>query len=180
VEPSEQDSAQADWVARLCPQCGLCCNGVLFSDVKLVKGDDPLALVQEGLILKGSGRQQSFDQPCTCFVNGRCTIYLSRPQRCRRFDCHTLKQAQKGEISMQVALRRIRDALTDSSRVRELLRALGNEDEPLPLTRQYQAVMSQPMDLALGEEQADQRGELMLAVNDLMTRLHKHFLEPST
>jgi len=29
-----------DAISQLCPNCGLCCNGVLFADVELRAGDD--------------------------------------------------------------------------------------------------------------------------------------------
>ena len=177
VQPSEQDSAQAAWVAPLCLECGLCCNGVLFSDVKLAAGEDASVLENKGLTIRKLGSSDGFDQPCACFDGRACEAYQHRPSRCREFHCHTLKQASTGAISADTALRRIREARAEAARVRELLRALGQEDEHLPLTKRYQAVKNEPIDLSLGEETADHRGELMLAVNDLMTRLHRDFLE---
>jgi hypothetical protein len=53
---------------------------------------------------------------------------------------------------------------------------LGQFEEHLPLTKRYQAVMSQPIDFSAGDAAADQRGELMLAVNSLMQRLERDFL----
>src|SRR5208283_6243064 len=38
-------------VSQLCPNCGLCCNGVLFADVELRKGDDAQRQAQLGLRL---------------------------------------------------------------------------------------------------------------------------------
>ena len=57
----------ADFVSQLCPKCGLCCNGVLFADVELRKGDDAQRLAELGLSLEKKGRQQAFAQPCACF-----------------------------------------------------------------------------------------------------------------
>jgi len=102
--------------------------------------------------------------------------YEHRPIRCHRFDCHTLKQANRGEVGLSEALARIRQALRQAKKVQTLLKALGQTDEHLPLTKRYQTVMSQPIDLSAGEELAHRRGELMLAVNDLMKRLHRDFL----
>jgi hypothetical protein len=173
---SKQDSAQQEWVERLCPECGLCCNGVLFADVKLLAADDALVLEQAGLKVKESGRRQGFDQPCACFHGGRCAVYEHRPARCRQFDCHTLKQARNGEISLSLARRRIREAKRESEKVRTLLRALGQQDEHRPLTHRYKLVMSQPLDLSVDDEAAERRGELLMAVNNLMHRLHQDFL----
>lgn len=176
VQLNQQDSAQGDWIRRLCPECGLCCNGVLFADVRLVKGDNPLTLEKSGLTLKKAGRKVTFEQPCGCFDGRLCTAYEQRPARCRGFNCHTLKQSQAAEISQPAALKRIREAKTRAAEVTALLRLVGNHEEHLPLTRRYQLVMSEPIDLADDEARADQRGELMLAVNDLMHRLQRDFL----
>jgi hypothetical protein len=149
---------------------------VLFADVRLVKGDNAVLLENSGLSLKSSRGKMAFDQPCACFDGRLCTAYEHRPSRCRTFDCHTLKQARAGEVTLASALKRIRDARREAEGIRARLRSLGNTDESLPLTQRYQAVMREPMDLSQ-PEQADQRGELMMAVNDFMHRLHRDFLE---
>jgi len=55
------------------------------------------------------------------------------------------------------------------------LRQCGQRDESMALTHRYTAAMSAPVDLAV-EGEAEQRGELMLAVNDLMQMLERDFL----
>lgn len=172
----QQDSAQEDWIHRLCPECGLCCNGVLFADVQLVREDNPLVLERVGLRLSHRGGKTSFDQPCSCFDGRLCTAYECRPVRCRRFDCHTLKQAGEGEITGKEALLRIHTARRKAAEVGALLRALGQTDEHLAFTTRYQAVMNQPINLAHDESAAERRGELMLAVSELMDRLRRDLL----
>ena len=85
-------NSSADAVAQLCPNCGLCCNGVLFADVELRKGDDVQRLAELGLSLEKTGRQQAFAQPCACFDGELCRIYTGRPKRCRTFECSLLKR----------------------------------------------------------------------------------------
>jgi hypothetical protein len=149
---------------------------VLFADVRLVKGDNAVLLEKSGLSVRRSRGKLAFDQPCACFDGRLCTAYEHRPSRCRAFDCHTLKQARAGEVTLAAALKRIREARREAGEIRSLLRSLGNDDESLPLTKRYQAVMREPMDLSQ-PEQADQRGELLMAVNDFMHRLHRDFLQ---
>lgn len=173
---NQQDSAQRNWTSRLCPECGLCCNGVLFADVRLVQGDDALALEKSGLKLERSRGHIRFQQPCSCFDGRLCTAYEQRPARCRSFDCQTLKQAKNGEIAVAEALSRIRTARREADMVMVLLRAAGQTSEALPLTERYQAVMKQPIDLSAGQEETESRGELMLAMSRLMKRLHQEFL----
>src|SRR5437879_4693777 len=49
--------------ANLCLECGLCCNGVIFADVRLQAGEDATALRNLGL----SVSRNKFSQPCSAF-----------------------------------------------------------------------------------------------------------------
>jgi len=164
-------------VEYLCPACGLCCNGVLFADVELQKGDNVGRLIDLGMALKKKGMKRAFVQPCRCFDGKLCRIYADRPKRCAMFECGLLKRVQSGEIPAPTALKRIADATKLAEKVRRLLRRLGDHDEQLALTKRYSRVMSQPIDLAAGDDAGEARGELMLAVNDLMHVLQREFLK---
>ena len=79
-------SQSADAVSQLCPNCGLCCNGVLFADVELRAGDDAKRLKDLGMTLEKKGQGKvAFAQPCACFDGKLCGIYADRPKRCRTF-----------------------------------------------------------------------------------------------
>ena len=164
-------------INQLCPACGLCCNGVLFADVELQKGDTAGRLIDLGMALKKKGIKRAFVQPCRCFDGKLCRIYADRPKRCAAFECGLLKRVQSGTMSATAALKQIADAKKLAENVRRLLRRLGDKDEQLALTRRYSRVMSQPIDLSAGEETGEVRGELMLAVNDLMHVLQREFLK---
>ena len=164
-------------VDRLCPACGLCCNGVLFADVELQPGDDAGRLIDLGMSLKKKGMKRAFVQPCHCFDGTLCRIYADRPKRCATFECGLLKRVQSGAMSAPAALKCIADAKKLVDKVRRLLRRLGNKDEQLALTKRYSRVMSQPIDLSADEDSGEARGELMLAVNDLMQLLQRDFLK---
>ena len=164
-------------VDELCPQCGLCCNGVLFSDVELRAGDDPARLAALGLTLVKKGpRTQAFAQPCACFDGKLCGIYGDRPQRCRTFECGLLKRLHAGELAADAALKTIAQTRRQAETVRGLLRQWGQTDERWAMTQRYASAMSAPMDLADSEGDSERRGELMLAVDGLMKRLQKDFL----
>ena len=166
-----------DFVSQLCPACGLCCNGVLFGDVELQPGDNAGRLIDLGMALKKKGMKRAFVQPCRCFDGKLCRIYADRPKRCATFECGLLKRVQTGAMPAPAALKRIAAATKLAEKVRRLLRRLGDSDEQLALTKRYSRVMSQPIDLAAGEEAGEARGELMLAVNDLMHVLQREFLK---
>jgi Fe-S-cluster containining protein len=163
-------------VDQLCPNCGLCCNGVLFADVELRKGDDPGRLAELGLALGMKGSKLAFAQPCTCFDGKLCGIYADRPKRCRTFECGLLKRVQTNELDAEAALKTIAKTKRQAEKVRGLLRQLGQNDERLAMTKRYTEAMSAPMDLSDHETDSEQRGELMLAVDDLMQQLQRDFL----
>lgn len=165
-----------DSVDQLCPNCGLCCDSTLFADVELRAGDDARWLEKLGLTIRQKTRTKlAFAQPCACFDGKLCRIYGDRPKRCRLFECGLLKKVGADEMTAGAALKKIYEAKRRAEKVRELLRSLGQRDERMALTHRYAEAMSAPIDLS-DEGGAARRGELMLAVNDLMTMLQRDFL----
>ena len=163
-------------VAQLCPKCGLCCNGVLFADVRLQKGDHARRLTGLGLPLKKKAGHLAFPQPCAGFDGVLCRIYADRPQHCRAFECGLLKRVQVGAMGVNAALRKIAGAKHLAQKVRQRLRRLGDEDEQA-LIRRYARVMRESIDLSGPKDAVEGRGELMLAVNDMMRLLQDDFLK---
>ncbi len=179
-------------IDQLCPNCGLCCDSTLFADVELRAGDDPKRLAKLGLsiarkddedeheneedLIKKGRNKLAFAQPCARFDGKFCGMYADRPKRCRLFECGLLKKVQAGEMGAGAALKKISEARALAGKVRGLLQALGQPQEKLALTKCYAQAMREPMDLA-DEAGAERRGELMLAVNDLMRVLQRDFLK---
>src|SRR5436190_24093198 len=111
---------------KLCASCGLCCNGVIFADVQLQRGDDAAQLRKLGLLKANNAKK--FPQPCTMHDGCRCSIYKDRPRYCREFECLLFQNVKEGRVSEPEANRVINDALKKASRVRELLNELGDTD----------------------------------------------------
>jgi Fe-S-cluster containining protein len=144
--------------------------------VELRAGDDAKRLKKLGLTLfEKTKTRRAFVQPCAGFDGKLCRIYADRPQRCRKFDCGLLKRVEANEMPANAALKKISEAKQRAEKVRELLRSLGQRDEQMALTHRYAEAMSAPIELS-DAAGADRHGELMLAVNDLMTRLQRDFL----
>jgi hypothetical protein len=163
-------------IEKLCPNCGLCCDSTLFADVELHKGDDPERLRKLGLLLQQKTKTKlAFPQPCSCFDGKLCKIYADRPGRCRLFQCGLLKRVESGDLAVPAALKKISEARARAEKVRALLRLSGQHDERMALTHRYGEAMRAPVDLS-DESNADQHGELMLAVSGLMQMLEKDFL----
>ncbi len=153
----------------------MCCNGVLFADVELQKGDDAARLDALGMFLEKRGRKLRFQQPCSCFDGKLCRIYAERPSRCAAFECGLLLRVREEVVTTAAALQTIRATLRQADRVRELLQRLGQKDEDWPLTHRFNEVMARPLDLSEGEEEADLRGELMSEMDRLMEMLQHDF-----
>jgi Fe-S-cluster containining protein len=164
-------------IEQLCPTCGLCCNGVLFADVELRKGDDAERLADLGLSLVKKGCHRAFTQPCACFDSKLCRIYTERPKRCRTFECGLLKRVQAGELGAGAALKTIAQAKHQVEKVCELLRCTGSDDGQLALSQRYERAMSGPVDLSGGKASSGRPGKLMANYRDLMKMLQRDFLK---
>ncbi len=163
-------------IDQLCPNCGLCCDSTLFADVELRASDNAARLSRLGLtLLKKNKFTTAFAQPCAGFDGKLCRIYADRPKRCQLFECGLLKRVESKEITPAAALKKITAARAQAEQVRGLLRLMGQNKEQMALTHRYAEAMSAPIDMS-DETNAERHGELMLAVNDLMTRLERDFL----
>ena len=167
----------------LCLKCGLCCNGVIFADVRLQPRDNPERLKELGLALgkpegrgpKAEDRNQKFAQPCVALEGCRCRIYDERPKYCRQFECLLLKSVKAGRTQPAAALRKISAARDRAEKVRVLLRALGNADEHVAISVRFRRVARRMGKGELGPGMAGEYGELTLAVQDLNLLLSEAF-----
>ena len=148
---------------------------MLFADVRLQRGDDARRLEEQGVALS-AGANPRFRQPCPGLKEGVCQIYADRPQRCRTFECRLLQKTLVGEVTAVTALRTIGAAKKRVEAVRRILRELGDTDESVPLSRRYQRMMRQPVDLSADDGGAHRRGQLLKAVAKLASVLERHFV----
>jgi len=156
------------FIDTLCLQCGLCCNGVLFADVRPEPGDrSPLF----------NGKQARVAQPCPAFnaATCACAIYAERPARCRQFECRQLLGVRQGTITTEAALCQIRGARELAVKIEKLLAELGFNDARLPFSRRFQRCQRAAENGRLSETQLDRLADLQLAVHRLTSRLAKEF-----
>jgi Fe-S-cluster containining protein len=161
----------------LCLECGLCCNGVIFADVQLRRGDDAQRLRALGLTLaqKSKAGAEKFKQPCVAFGECKCLIYSERPTYCREFECLLLKSVKTAETKIGEARRLIRSALQQAENVKTLLRRLGDADETLALSKRFQRVRRKVERGPYQKEAAHVFGDLTLAVHELNMLLSEKF-----
>jgi hypothetical protein len=156
--------------ANICLECGLCCNGVIFADVKLRAGDNPEKLKTFGLSVgqtRAAANAPRLKQPCAAFAQGRCRIYAERPACCRAFECLLFKNLQAGKVQLSEARRVIATALQRAEKVGRLLRELGNGDEGTALGARFRRTAKSLERAELDERTAGIYAELTLAVHDL-------------
>ena len=181
----------------ICLACGLCCDGVIFSDVRLQAEDNPEpfarleALPAEAtasskgrpLVPQSSARASfavgqrasQMPQPCVAFDGCRCRIYNQRPKHCREFECLLLRSVRAGRTEKAQALEIIRRARRRADRVWRLLRALGDLDEERSLSVRFRRTVKRLEGSQLDEPTAELYGELTLAVHDLNCLLSSAF-----
>lgn len=164
----------------LCTQCGLCCDGTLFGRVELLPADDLDGLKDHGFRIVARSKPR-FLQPCPA-LGGDCTcrIYAQRPQQCRAFDCALLLRVQSGEVGDAAAERTIRRTRKQAARVRQLMDALGDRSDRLPLSRRFSQLRRRLEAEAEGnragsEERWELFAELTLAVHELQRQLRQEF-----
>jgi uncharacterized protein len=164
---------------QLCLACGLCCNGVIFADVKLQAGDNPSALRASGLPLRPAstrhGKRFCFDQPCAAFDGVYCRIYASRPSYCRAFECLELKRLKAGRSTLAAGLTLVRRARRRVEGVLRLLRELGDTDEHLPLAKRVRRTAKRLQTLGVGRADAAAFSRLTLAAHEVNVLLQDSF-----
>lgn len=150
----------AEAASRLCRDCGLCCNGVLFHLVRLQPGDSVRQLESLGLKLNRKKREPYFAQPCRLLHERSCSQYAARPVRCRLFECRQLRLLADGSCAETEARACVRDALRRVARVEELLARLGNTDAHLPLAERCAQTLALEFPGALAALAADLKAEM--------------------
>ncbi len=174
-EDTQATGVEASAAARLCSACGLCCNGVMFHTVRLQPADSPKELVALGLKLKRKKGANYILQPCPAFCGSHCSIYESRPERCRVFECRQLKGVAAGEITEAAALERIREVQRRVGEVEMLLQKAGGTNPKKPLSKRYEKATAEPLDGASDPAALEFRNQLALAMRELDALLNREF-----
>ncbi|MEN9800517.1 MAG: hypothetical protein RL653_4214 [Pseudomonadota bacterium] len=106
-------------LSDLCSECGLCCNGTLYSYVTLVPDDMPRLEKYTQLRFIERNHQQTFDEGCVLHTGTGCGAYDDRPDTCRRYSCGVLRAVAADELTEHEALQVIREARALVENVKE-------------------------------------------------------------
>jgi len=86
---------------ELCLSCGLCCEGVIFNRAALKHDEIRLAKDYDlDYFPEGEG-EFAFRLPCHLYQDDKCSMYLSRPDACKRYRCDLLKRLTGGNIDLE-------------------------------------------------------------------------------
>ena len=166
-------------MAELCPACGLCCNGVIFADLAIQPGAEAARLKSLGLAVSRAASPR-LPQPCAAFDGCRCRIYPDRPRYCRQFECALLQSVKAGLTESAAALSIIRTARRRAAKVQRLLRALGETEHHLPLSKRIKRMNQRLQSAKLDPATAATYADLTLASHDLNLLLANAFYPGNT
>jgi len=159
---TEIEYSRASEATTLCKACGLCCNGHLFSWVRL-KAVELAPLQKLGLnVIRSDPRQRGFTQPCPMW-NGVCTIYESQdyPRGCDSYRCKLLRQLLDESVSLPKALRTVQKTM---KMIREVDMFL-----PVSPTASFRERLITQM------EQRNADADFLQKANELLAFFEKHF-----
>ena len=122
-------------MTSLCIDCGLCCDGTMYSTVEINETDRLARLQKKGFNLLLQDGKSVFEQPCTAFGSGCCSIYAQRPAMCRAYRCALLRKHDANEISTDEAKALIARTIAMRDEVRLALEKLTGADGSLSLPK---------------------------------------------
>ena len=125
----DADGSMASSSQSLCLTCGLCCDGSIFSSVRLKPDDEITPLKAVGINIVSDSESNAFKQPCAAHKNCTCTVYANRPQECRRYKCELLKRFERDDISHEAALEIINKMISLKNEVKALALAASTNTQ---------------------------------------------------
>ena len=162
---------------QLCTDCGFCCSGVLFIDVRIDDKQELDRVVNCGVELEQHDGHNYLTQPCQCLdERSHCKVYDKRPNMCASFECGVLKHLKTGGWSLSKCKQTVKEAQVNVRALTNTLVKLGNLDVGVPLFLRTEEVLSQPWDLDGPDSVLELRDQLFQQSADLSSFLETHFL----
>ncbi len=127
-----ESTAETD---ALCVRCGLCCDGTLFSFLR-VDADEAGAFALP-IVEQDAGRHV-LPLPCVALSGTRCGVFPRRPRGCARFDCKLLVALRDRAVHLDEALALVAEARARAAAVPELAAA---REAPGVLSRDARAAL---------------------------------------
>lgn len=150
----------------------------MFHIVQMQPSDSVGTLNVLGLKLKKKKGRNCIEQPCPMLKQQQCSIYSSRPERCRLFECQQLKRLAEGKITEDQAQLTIHDARRQVATILDLIETSGHHNKRQPLTIRYDRVIAQPVSDEWDPLAVKRREELEIRMRKLQVLLAGEFRPP--
>lgn len=99
----------------LCHDCGICCDGILFTSVD-VTAEEADRLVDAGLGIVGYDRGKlRFDLSCARLGEKGCTLYADRPAKCQAYHCSLTRAVMNETVAYAQAQQTVAETKRSSS-----------------------------------------------------------------
>jgi Fe-S-cluster containining protein len=148
--------------SALCADCGLCCNGTLYSNAKAAP-DELERLAAAGMPAEEIRGRMEFRLPCPKLEGAHCTIYQERFTICRTFQCALLRRYLGGEVALEEALGLV-------GKVKELSAKVTAEEPSAATLRPRMELARATASWAEEKEPAERLRKARLSLN--LTALH--------
>jgi hypothetical protein len=160
--------------SELCLSCGMCCDGSLFSDGRLLDDEVDRArsldmAIVAPIVADGLSR---FRQPCACFRDGSCAVYDTwKPDVCTTYRCELLDGFTAGTIDLASC----RDVVGSVQSVQhELEAAMGLESGAFTYARLLTYALT-----VRPHEEPERHVRFMAACNRYLELGKRHFRFPT-
>lgn len=166
-EPPPPDAATA-----LCLDCGICCEGVLYTYGQLHE-DEVERIIDLGILVSEESEAPAFVQPCACHLDRRCAVYDDRPRTCVTYRCALLRSAQTGTSTFAECHRIVKEVRAVISRI---YGRIGTRDPSKRIWSQAGDYLRAHMPPDSGPQDAQRaHGPLLLDLNVLALLCRRHF-----
>ena len=113
---------------EICVNCGLCCDGTLFSNADVVSGEKSNLPEKIEQRYSKEDDYESFRLPCPYFC-GQCTIYdKKKPIVCSAYRCQLLKDVSSGKVTQADALKTVANTLKFRAEIYQLYKQIFGRD----------------------------------------------------
>jgi hypothetical protein len=134
-------------LSSLCQQCGLCCDGALFTFLPLSAGEGERMRALGARTEQGRDGRLALLLPCAALRGTCCGAYEQRPERCREYVCELGKAVVRKERSPEAALAVVAEAKLRLWALEQRLGPKAPGDERSVLQRAHQTEAGEPDDL---------------------------------
>ncbi len=149
---------------ELCTDCGLCCDGTLFSSVS-VDGAGLATARLHRLPLLETPDSVRLELPCPALHGVLCGIYEERPESCADFACELRLSVDEGEMSYD-------DARAVIDKTRALREVLEVQIGATPWGQARREVRQRG---AAEASAGDSHAELLVSLNELHALVNDYF-----